>query len=448
MAVLTVTTTADSGAGSLRAAIAAANDGDVIQFDATVFPAGTTTAILLSSTLTVAKTIVIDGDGRVSLDGQSAIRVISLGTANKSPHIKSLTILNGSFSNGAGLLLQGGEPIVSNCTIENCVASTNAGGVYGINNAVATLNNCVIRYNTAGTSGGGVYANNTSGLTLNNCTISSNRANTTGGGVHVANTAAATFNNCAITYNSVIANGGALFTNGGTIAFNSSTATGNTTEATDKTLVGAVINAGTVTLNDSVLEVLRTYGGVSVNISDGVSTVGNLRLVAQSGVLATVTISDGAALTVTTAATIGSATLSGNGRGYLATASGVDISAATLNNVVACAYGAGLTSFAINDAGAIWTADDLTTTILLETRDDGGDWDTLTQAAGGSYVASFNVGTVARAFDGARFWVAEISAYWQVASFVVANNGGGGAGDSAACWVVDNKTITPNISGV
>ena len=32
-AVFTVTTTADSGAGSLRATLAAANDGDTVQFD-------------------------------------------------------------------------------------------------------------------------------------------------------------------------------------------------------------------------------------------------------------------------------------------------------------------------------------------------------------------------------------------------------------------------------
>ena len=68
MAEIIVTSTDDSGSGSLRQAIADAQDGDVILFDPVVFPAGSTTAILLSSYLTVNKSISIyggesDGEG-------------------------------------------------------------------------------------------------------------------------------------------------------------------------------------------------------------------------------------------------------------------------------------------------------------------------------------------------------------------------------------------------
>lgn len=51
MAEIYVTSTADSGAGSLRQAIANAQDGDVILFDSDVFPVGQTTTIYLSSTI-------------------------------------------------------------------------------------------------------------------------------------------------------------------------------------------------------------------------------------------------------------------------------------------------------------------------------------------------------------------------------------------------------------
>src|SRR6266850_8363457 len=55
-----VTTTADSGTGSLRAAIAAAGNGDTIQFD----PALNGQSITLTSgELTVDKNITIDGPG-------------------------------------------------------------------------------------------------------------------------------------------------------------------------------------------------------------------------------------------------------------------------------------------------------------------------------------------------------------------------------------------------
>src|SRR6266436_1802536 len=59
-ATLTVTTTADNGVGSLRAAIAAANDGDTIQFD----PALNGQTINLTSVeLVIDKNITISGPG-------------------------------------------------------------------------------------------------------------------------------------------------------------------------------------------------------------------------------------------------------------------------------------------------------------------------------------------------------------------------------------------------
>ena len=57
---LTVTTTADSGAGSLRAAIAAASDGDTIQFDAAL---NGQTINLTSAELAIDKNITISGPG-------------------------------------------------------------------------------------------------------------------------------------------------------------------------------------------------------------------------------------------------------------------------------------------------------------------------------------------------------------------------------------------------
>lgn len=59
MSEIIVTTTADSGSGSLRQAIANATSGDVILFDPTVFPAGHTTTIALSSYLYIVKTLAI-----------------------------------------------------------------------------------------------------------------------------------------------------------------------------------------------------------------------------------------------------------------------------------------------------------------------------------------------------------------------------------------------------
>ena len=59
-ATLIVTTTADSGAGSLRAAIAVASDGDTIQFDAAL---NGQTINLTSGELAINKNITINGPG-------------------------------------------------------------------------------------------------------------------------------------------------------------------------------------------------------------------------------------------------------------------------------------------------------------------------------------------------------------------------------------------------
>ena len=62
-ATLIVTTTADSGAGSLRDAIAAASDGDTIQFDAAL---NGQTITLTSAELVIDKNITINGPGAIS----------------------------------------------------------------------------------------------------------------------------------------------------------------------------------------------------------------------------------------------------------------------------------------------------------------------------------------------------------------------------------------------
>ena len=76
----TVTTTNDSGPGSLRQAIADAADGDTIQFDPSL---NGQTITLTSAELVIAKSITISGPGpallRVSANHQAAnFRIINL----------------------------------------------------------------------------------------------------------------------------------------------------------------------------------------------------------------------------------------------------------------------------------------------------------------------------------------------------------------------------------
>ena len=101
---VTVTNTADSGAGSLRDAIATANNGDTI-----VFAAGVTGTITLSSgQLTVNSDVTISGPGAnvLSVSGNDTNRVFAISPA-KHVSISALTIKEGLESGASG----GGNPL-------------------------------------------------------------------------------------------------------------------------------------------------------------------------------------------------------------------------------------------------------------------------------------------------------------------------------------------------
>ena len=77
-ATLTVTTTADGGAGSLRAAIASSSDGDTIQFDPAL---NGQTINLTSGELPINKNLTIDGPGpsQLAVSGSNSSRSRTCG---------------------------------------------------------------------------------------------------------------------------------------------------------------------------------------------------------------------------------------------------------------------------------------------------------------------------------------------------------------------------------
>jgi len=147
-AVITVTNTNDSGAGSLRQALADANAGDTINFSVTT-PA---TITLTSGELMVNKSITISGPtaGRLSVNGNAASDVFN--------------IINGGFVGDTMAVT------ISNLTIMNGIPPSGYSGA-GINNfyTALTITNSTISGNT----GDGVW-NDSGTLTIDNSTISGN----------------------------------------------------------------------------------------------------------------------------------------------------------------------------------------------------------------------------------------------------------------------------------
>src|SRR5882672_7952114 len=113
-ATLTVTNTNDSGAGSLRQAIANASTGDTINF----LVSGT---ILLSSgELVLTNNLVVNGPGATNLavSGNNSNRVFEIGP-NASVVISGLTVANGRSTNGGGIYNAGSLNLLA------CILSTN-----------------------------------------------------------------------------------------------------------------------------------------------------------------------------------------------------------------------------------------------------------------------------------------------------------------------------------
>jgi hypothetical protein len=149
-----VANTNDSGAGSLRQAIADSAPGGTINFSDTV-----TGTITLASQLTINKSVTITGPGEANLaiSGNNTSRVFyvdNLGVCIVS--MSGMTIRNGNTTtDGGGLYNDGGNVTMTSCTISENIADEDGGGIFN-DAGYVTMTNCTISNNEAG-YGGGLY---------------------------------------------------------------------------------------------------------------------------------------------------------------------------------------------------------------------------------------------------------------------------------------------------
>jgi hypothetical protein len=141
LSTFTVLNLADSGTGSLRAAIADANvhsGADVIRF-----AGGLQGTIALGSELRITDDLTINGRGEnhLTISGNNATRVFSISGSTTDVEFTRLTIADGSATGttmmgplgpvtlGGGILNNGGHLIVSDVTLaDNQVVGFNAAG--------------------------------------------------------------------------------------------------------------------------------------------------------------------------------------------------------------------------------------------------------------------------------------------------------------------------------
>jgi len=200
-----VTSTNDSGPGSLRDALAAATNGATITFAPAL--SGRTIA-LQQGELVINKNLTIDASAlreAPRLDGNHRGRVI-LVTANAVAELDSLVIMNGWLVQGDGAgLYNFGRLTVRNCTVTGNGTDFSGGGLFN-HFGHARLINSTFAKNTVKGAGGGIGSfGNTGSLELYHCTLADNEAVAVGGklgggGIYVYQTALR-LTNCIIAGN-------------------------------------------------------------------------------------------------------------------------------------------------------------------------------------------------------------------------------------------------------
>jgi len=314
-----VSTTADSGPGSLRQALDDANPGDTVTFLLTA-PA---TITLTSGVVGIAKNVTLSGpaSGTITISGGNASRVFDV-LAGATAAISNLTLTQGNATNGnGGAIDDSGALTLTNVTINNSTASAATGfggGVAVETGGSLTISDSTIDGNSAYQAGGIFESAGASPVTITGSTLSNNSVTDTAqyddGGALVVNVATTLTNDTvsgntgsAIAVNAPLTISGGTYSNntakggdGGAIyGFDNVTITGATFDgnvAGDPNPVaspsssngGAIysdydvtVDNSTFTNNQAVSVGADAYGG-AIEFDDGNLTVTNSKFTSNS----------------------------------------------------------------------------------------------------------------------------------------------------------------------
>lgn len=261
----------DSGEGSLRQAVANANNiagPQTITFEGSVFTDSTPDTITLASgVLTCSSDIVVNGLGAkmLSISGNNTSRIFDI--YGGSTVVRGLHLTRGlgsaAPSRGGAILIDSGALTAIACDFDANTAPR--GGAIGCNGGVFNVVSSTFRNNVATSSGGAIYAT-TDGVRFNqihNSTLSGNSGN--GGAAAIEVGGGVTWiSNCTLTANSSIS-GSAIQSYG---------------DAQTVTRLGNTVVAGNSSNGD-----LRLFNGSVQSIqSDGGNVIGNVGSITTMGV--------------------------------------------------------------------------------------------------------------------------------------------------------------------
>ena len=309
---ITVINGNDSGPGSLRQALADAQDGDTINFDPSV-----NTVTLTTAELAIDKSVTLGGAPQmvtVVRASQTEFRIFHVMPGH-SVEINGLNISGGHITggNGGGILNDNSTLTIAHCTVNgNVIVSASAnnfgGGIH--NSGTMTLNQVIVNNNnavfggdpTGVPSGGGI--SNTGTMIIIAGTVQSNMGFWSAGGTY--NTGMMTITGTTISNNQTGNPGhfgayGGGIVNGGTMTIQDSTISGNTALGGDLDGgYGGGISGNNNTITNS------TITGNSALHGGGVAGGGNIAHTTFSNNSA---IRDGGALYLTSSLELGNTIL-------------------------------------------------------------------------------------------------------------------------------------------
>ena len=229
---------------SLRDAIAAAADGDVIVFETGL--AGTVTLTDGSLDIAVGVTVTGTGSDLLTIDADGNSLVFYIGSAASDVTITGMKITGGDRG-GIQAYNLGSLDLVEVDISDN--SASFAGGVYAGGTGSFSMTDSTVSNNTVAAGAGGLYF--TSSITdalFTRTVISGNTASHGGGGIVSYNSGDVTLVDSRVTGNTSSTGGGGKLMQGGNLAVDGSVFDGNTA------LGGGGIyssNGGSVTITDS-----------------------------------------------------------------------------------------------------------------------------------------------------------------------------------------------------
>lgn len=272
-----VTTNADSGAGSLRQAVADACPGTSITFSGVVSP-----IILTGGEIQLNKDLTITGPNvPLTISGGNSSRIFNVA-AGSTVSISNLTFINGvSGSGGGGAIFNAGNLTIIGCTFTGNKATGPGGeggaidseGSFG-NDGSLTVVNSTISGNSADTDGGGILNCGNSFATLTNVTITNNLADAnadsegSGGGLAQVSSSNLVLYNTIIAGNFKTSSSGAI-TSGGITPPDNITPTGSKDDVFVRPESSPGAGDNSVIDPSSANNLIGVNTGLSTDISNG-----------------------------------------------------------------------------------------------------------------------------------------------------------------------------------